>query len=166
MFSIEKVNEMSKPQFVKEIGHVYENSPWVAEAAWIFTGFKDIQHLKDAMKNKVITTNHQKKIQLLCAHPDLGARLEMTDASKKEQKQAGLNELTEKEYETFLRLNTSYVNKFGFPFIVAVKEHNKESVQKQMELRLENNQEQELKKALNEVCKIAGYRLDEIIKST
>ncbi|WP_413378863.1 2-oxo-4-hydroxy-4-carboxy-5-ureidoimidazoline decarboxylase [Alkalihalobacillus sp. 1P02AB] len=163
-YSLEEVNQMSNEDFIQKIGHVFEDSPWVAEKTYGFAELNGVDQLKELFTSTVFQASEQEQLFLLRAHPDLGAKLEMTDHSVKEQQSVGLNVLSKEEYEFFFSLNQRYMKRFGFPFIIAVKEHTKESIKEQMLKRVEHSYDKEKEKALKEVCKIAGYRLDQMLK--
>jgi 2-oxo-4-hydroxy-4-carboxy-5-ureidoimidazoline decarboxylase len=104
---------------------------------------------------------------LIRAHPDLAGRAaiadELTPESTREQASAGLDSLTPEEYEAFTRLNAGYREKFGFPMIVCVREHTKESILAQAETRMEHSRGEEVEVALKEVAKIARLRLEDLV---
>ena len=108
-------------------------------------------------------TENNTQLTLLRAHPDLGGKAalagELTQSSSNEQAGAGLDQLTPPELKRFLALNMSYRDKFGFPFIMAVKGANKAQILAGFEARLPNNVDKEFRRALDEVHKIAGFRL-------
>ena len=112
----------------------------------------------------VQNAEESKQLALLRAHPDLGTRLQMSEVSQKEQAGVGLDKLTKEEFAEFVSLNKRYVTKFNFPFIMAVKGQNKESILLAMKQRVHNAYEEEYRIALQEVYKIAGFRLDDIFK--
>jgi 2-oxo-4-hydroxy-4-carboxy-5-ureidoimidazoline decarboxylase len=115
------------------------------------------------MKSSVENATEEQKLELLRAHPDLGDRTEMTEESENEQASAGLDNLSKEEYETFNRLNDQYRDKFGFPFIMAVKNSNPKVIRQGMKERLQNSVEDEFETALEEVHKIARFRLVDLI---
>ena len=117
------------------------------------------------MENEVETASMDKKLDLLNAHPDLGGKVKMTDESVSEQKGAGLDQLSEEEHAEFLDLNKQYTDKFGFPFIIAVKGHDKDSIKAAMKERIQNDRETELNTALKEIYKIARFRLDDLVQA-
>lgn len=159
-----ELHRLSREAFVAQIGHVFEHSPWVADSAYEQAG---PFHTSEEVYKQLLTAMHEgtddQKLSLLRAHPDLGGRIQMTDASVAEQKGAGLNQLSEDEYETLKRLNTHYTDRFGFPFILAVKGKTKEDIISNIESRIENSREEEFETALNEVGKIAVFRLNDLI---
>ncbi|ARK28938.1 2-oxo-4-hydroxy-4-carboxy-5-ureidoimidazoline decarboxylase [Halalkalibacter krulwichiae] len=158
-YSIEDVNKMSKQMFVEKIGSVFELSPWIAEQAWEEHPYDHVNSLYEVMVNKMYEANMELQLGLLKAHPDLGTKLEMTDSSIGEQSEAGLSELTDEEYKEFSKLNRLYMDRFAFPFIMAVKGCNKDLIKECMYKRIENDFDKEFQTALREVCKIARFRL-------
>lgn len=154
---------MEKEVFVGTIGWIFEHSPWVAEEAWKCLPFPSRKELFQTMITIVHQAEEKLKLNLLRAHPDLGSKLKMSAVSQKEQSGAGLDQLSKVEYEEFTDLNQRYVKKFGFPFIMAVKGQNKDTILSAMKERLDYNYEAECVTALNEVFKIAGFRLNDII---
>jgi 2-oxo-4-hydroxy-4-carboxy-5-ureidoimidazoline decarboxylase len=159
-----EVNQMNKEEFVQKIGWVFEHSPWVASAAWESMPFESSEHLLQTMIDIVQNAEDSKQLALLCAHPDLGTRLQMSQVSQKEQAGAGLDQLSKEEFEEFVSLNQRYVQKFNFPFIMAVKGQNKDSILATMKQRVHNAYDEEYTIALHEVYKIAGFRLNGIFK--
>jgi 2-oxo-4-hydroxy-4-carboxy-5-ureidoimidazoline decarboxylase len=159
---------VSKPteEIQSFLGGIYEHSPWVAEEllkAGKFGSFETITQLGDAMKAIVGGSSRERKMELLCAHPDLcekvGKVAELTQESQDEQSAAGLQTLTESELERFATANTGYRAKFSFPFILAVRNASKYTVLAALEGRLPNAVEQEFVTALSQVHKIAWMRL-------
>lgn len=161
---IEDVNEINREEFVRKFGWVFEHSPWVASLAWESMPFTSQEDLLQKMINIVQNVEESKQLTLLRAHPDLGTRLQMSEVSQKEQAGVGLDKLTKEEFAECVSLNKRYVTKFNFPFIMAVKGQNKESILLAMKQRVHNAYEEEYRIALQEVYKIAGFRLDDIFK--
>ncbi|MEH7493947.1 2-oxo-4-hydroxy-4-carboxy-5-ureidoimidazoline decarboxylase [Neobacillus niacini] len=159
---MEEVNQMNKEEFIEKVGWVFEHSPWVASAAWESMPFEFRENLLQTMIDIVQNAEKSKQLALLRAHPDLGTRLQMSKVSKKEQAGAGLDRLSKEEFEEFVSLNEMYVNKFAFPFIMAVKGQSKETILAAMKQRVDNSYEEEYNIALREVYKIAGFRLNDI----
>ncbi len=106
---------------METLGWVFEDSPWVAERAWAQRPFASREELHAAMTAEVECATHDEQLALLRAHPDLGARASMSAASAGEQAGAGLDRLTPEEFETLQQFNAAYREKFGFPFLYAVK---------------------------------------------
>lgn len=162
---LNEINKMDQALFTKELGWIFEHSPWIAERAWGCGPFLSVEQLLESMVNVVEHASLEEKLALLRAHPDLATRVQMADASVKEQAGAGLDSLTEEEYKEFLELNTSYKEKFNFPFILAVKGHNKESIKKSMQTRLNLSPDAELEEALKQIYKIGQFRLKDFIEN-
>ncbi len=104
------------------------------------------------------------KLALIQAHPDLGSKAKMAEASVSEQAGAGLDRLSVEEFDRFQFLNRSYREKFGFPFIVAVKNHTKTSILEAFKQRLDNSPETEMQQAVAEICEIARFRIESAIQ--
>jgi len=102
---------------------------------------------------------------LIRAHPDLGSKAKMADASVQEQAGAGLDRLTPEEFDRFQTLNAAYQERFGFPFVIAVRNHTKESILEAFDRRLENPSDTEIDQALEEITQIAEFRLLDLVES-
>ncbi|WP_141433597.1 2-oxo-4-hydroxy-4-carboxy-5-ureidoimidazoline decarboxylase [Bacillus sp. 03113] len=163
MLSIKDINEMPKEEFVQKIGWVFENTPWISEIAWDCRPFQSVHGLHNEMVQIVKKSKKNLQLELIRAHPDLGARIKMHPSSVNEQKGAGLDQLTEEEYRQFQDLNQTYVDTFGFPFILAVKGHNKETIYAAMKDRIDHSQAEEFETALQEIYKISLFRLQDAI---
>ena len=148
------------------LGGVFEHSPWVAEKAWIKRPFADITSLHQAMSAVVQEASLEQKLVLIRAHPDLATKASMSTSSVQEQAGTGLDRLTPEEYGRFQSLNQAYKAKFGFPFIVAVRNHTKKSILEAFSSRLGNTSEVELERALTEIEQIAFLRLSQITAYT
>lgn len=160
---IEIVNQMNKEDFIKKVGWVFEHSPWVATMAWDRLPFQSREQLFETMKEIVQNADKSLQLSLLRAHPDLGTRLKISEVSQKEQSGVGLDKLSKDEFAEFVLLNQNYVKKYEFPFIMAVKGQSKETILSAMKQRVSNTYEEEYEKALNEVYKIVGFRLEDLI---
>ena len=160
--------KINKDKIIDILGSVYEHSSWVPERLISF----DIKIIKNSdelfikMKSIVECASNKEKLKLLCAHPELGNKLQklnnLTDFSKLEQKSAGLDQCSDEEFDSLTRLNKEYRLKFDFPFIIAVKGLTKVNIIDEMKKRVENSYIQEFNTALKEVHKIAKIRLDDI----
>lgn len=162
--TIAEVSQLSQAEFVDLLGDIFEETPAVAEQAWAARPFADVSALHQAMVTVVEQMPPAEQLELIQAHPELGSRVQMADASVQEQAGAGLDQLNREEYERFQTLNSAYREKFGFPFIVAVKGHDKESILQMYERRLENNRAEEIGRSLTEISKIAQFRLADLIE--
>lgn len=164
MYSLEEINAMNRQEFIEKIGWVFEHSPWIANKTWDYRPFPSLHELYQLMVQVVKEAHMEDQLDLIRAHPDLGGKLKMTDSSVKEQKGAGLDSLTAEEYLEFAALNKAYSEKYGFPFILAVKGHTKESIYKAMKERIKASKEQEFQTALTQIFAISKFRLDDIVK--
>lgn len=166
---IDEVNCLSLGQFTDRFGAVYEHSPWVAEQAWLAQPFADFNSLVSSMRGVVKASGGGVQRKLLCVHPQLaGDEAEngvLTQESREEQASVGLNRLTHEEKQWVEKFNQLYRDAFEFPFIIAVKNHTKQEVFNQMELRLRNCVEDEIKTALLQVDEIAEIRLRNLVSN-
>jgi 2-oxo-4-hydroxy-4-carboxy-5-ureidoimidazoline decarboxylase len=167
--SLDQLNAANKAQFVTALGAIYEHSPWVAEAVVAKRPFATLVALHEAMMQAVRSADEAAKLKLLKAHPDLAGKAaragSITADSQGEQASAGLDRLNETEFETFHRLNEAYAKKFGFPFIICVRRHTKDSIFRQFEARLVSDTARERKTALLEIFRIAALRLDQHVEA-
>ncbi len=167
--SIEGVNDLDQGEFVAMFGGLYESSPWVAEEAWRERPFGGFSELHEAFVRAMRSAPQERQMDLIRAHPDLAGKAavagELTPESKGEQASAGLDRLKPEEYEAFTRMNADYRERFGFPMIVCVREHTRESILQNAESRLENSREEEVEVALGEIAKIAHLRLHDLVKA-
>jgi OHCU decarboxylase len=163
---MEEVNELGREAFVERFGPLFENSPWVAADAWSDRPFADKDELFEALRAAMYSAPTERKLALIRAHPDLAGRAAiegtLTRSSEHEQASAGLDRLTPDEYAAFTRLNTAYRERFGFPFVVCVREHTKESILRVAAERLEHNRDEEVRVALEEIAKIARLRMEDL----
>lgn len=147
---------MTRNDFINRYGQLFEHSPWVAARAYDLPG--------DCLLSRfaaVLDAAHEdERLALICAHPELAAKVDLTDASAAEQQGAGLRALTEPEFLTFHGLNTAYRDKFGFPFVICVRENTKSSIIAAASRRLRNDPATEQQIAIAEILKIAKYRLE------
>jgi 2-oxo-4-hydroxy-4-carboxy-5-ureidoimidazoline decarboxylase len=161
--TLQEINGLSREDFVKTLGWVFEDSPWVAEAAWSLRPFASTPALHDAMRRQVEEAAPELQLALLRAHPDLGNRVRMSEASTREQSGAGLNRLTPEEHESLLALNREYRERFGFPFLFAVKGSNNRDIIEALRRRIGSTPESEFREALEQVYRIAWFRLEDSV---
>ena len=147
---------MDRESFVEAFGWIFEESPWVAERAWELRPFVDIDALHQAMVGQVAAATHEEQLALLLAHPDLGTRARVSDASREEQAGAGMDALTAEEIGRL----AAYRQRFGFPFLFAVKSGTKQDILRALEERFHNSPEAEFQEALRQVYRIARFRLE------
>ena len=160
----DKVNKLSKSDFISTFGNVFEKTEWIAQKSYDSKPYKNFEELFSKMMEIFENTNKENHIKILKAHPDLAVEKKLTKDSKNEQKNASLNECTDEEVAEFKKLNEEYKKKFDFPFIIAVKGKNKEEILNSFRQRITNNINLEFEEAKKQVKKIASFRLSEIIK--
>ncbi|MBE9141071.1 2-oxo-4-hydroxy-4-carboxy-5-ureidoimidazoline decarboxylase [Nodosilinea sp. LEGE 07088] len=159
-YTLDQLNTMTEAEFVAAIGPAFEATPTIAAQVWPQRPFRSVAELHRAMVAIVRALDPEAKLTLIKAHPDLGTRVTMAEASVAEQSKAGLNALSAEEYERFQSLNQRYKTTFGFPFILAVAGHNKASILENFAQRLGNSPAVEQATALGEIEKIARLRLE------
>ena len=155
---------MKDKEFIARYGGTYEHSPWVAErAAPLLDGSADVDVIARVMEDCVDNASPDRQLVLIRAHPDLAGKAaiagELTDDSESEQASAGLDRCSPDEYARFKALNTEYRRKFGFPFVMAVRNKSRSEILEAFELRLENDYDEEFENALLEIHRIARMRL-------
>jgi 2-oxo-4-hydroxy-4-carboxy-5-ureidoimidazoline decarboxylase len=165
--TLAELNAIDRSAFGRALGWIFEDSPWVAERASETRPFDTLDALHDAMTSVVTAASAEEQLALLRAHPDLGVRLQadpqISRASQREQAGAGLDALTRDELERLLKLNAAYREKFGFPFVYAVKGSTKHDILNALERRLPSTRDAERQEALRQVYRIARFRLEEML---
>ncbi len=157
------LNGMDLPGFAAAIGETFERAPWVAEAAHARRPFATVTALHEAMFGAVRAAPRDEQLKFLRNHPDLAGKAAragaVTEDSKREQASVGLDALSEDDYARFHRLNDAYKAKFGFPFMICVRRHTRDSILTQFERRLGNDAATEFAAALQEVFYITRLRI-------
>jgi 2-oxo-4-hydroxy-4-carboxy-5-ureidoimidazoline decarboxylase len=161
--TIDDINRLTQADFIEQVGWVFEHSPWVAERAFPDRPFTDLAGLHFALWRRVELATRDEQLALLRAHPDLGTRAKMSDASSGEQAGAGLDRLTAEEFQRLHAANAAYKAKFGFPFLFAVKGSTKYDILDAIERRVESAWEAEFETALQQVSRIAQFRLQDLV---
>ena len=160
------VNGLDRAAFVTLLGGVFEHAPWVADRAYAARPFASVAALHDAMMAVVRTAAPEERLTFLNGHPELAGadarKRAMTGDSTAEQGSAGLDQLSVAELDRFDRLNAAYREKFGFPFIIAVRGRGKAQILAAFELRLAQEREVETEAALAEIAAITRMRLDRL----
>ena len=164
---------IAREEFVTRFGGVFEHSPFIAERAYD-DGFISDALTADRVHTAMVAifraASEEERLGVLTAHPDLAGRLaiagELTEDSKKEQAGAGLDQLSAAEHARFTELNTAYTQKFGFPFIIAVKGLKKDGILAAFEKRIGNSRDEEFETAAAQVEKIALLRLTSMLPET
>jgi 2-oxo-4-hydroxy-4-carboxy-5-ureidoimidazoline decarboxylase len=157
------LNRAAPAAFAAAVEDTFELAPWVAEAAAAKRPFATVTELHDAMMGAVHAAPRERQLEFLKGHPDLAGKAAragaVTDESKREQASVGLDTLSEEEFARFHRLNDAYKAKFGFPFIVCVRRHTRDSILRQFERRLNHDAATEFATALKEISFITRLRV-------
>jgi 2-oxo-4-hydroxy-4-carboxy-5-ureidoimidazoline decarboxylase len=163
----DQLGALDRDQFVATLGAIYEHSPWVAEDVWPLRPFAGIDELHAAMSKAVVDAGEPAQLALLRAHPQLAGKAalrgELTTDSTREQQGAGLDQCSPEEYARLHALNAQYEQRFGFPFILAVRGHTRTSILANMAARIDNTREDEFAEALHQVDRIARFRLEALL---
>ena len=166
MIQLEEFNSLDRDDFVRVIGPVFEQSPWIAEAAWPRRPFANVEDLHTALCEIVRSAGPEKQLALIRAHPDLVGRAalagSLSAASTREQASAGLDKLTAAEIALFQKQNRAYQERFGFPFVICARENRKEAILSAFEKRLKNTRPEEIQTALGEIARIGWLRLADL----
>ncbi len=166
MITLEQLNASDRAAFVAAVGDIFEHGSWVAESAYAARPFATVAALHDAMMQAVRAAPREQQLAFLRGHPELGGKVAragaMTADSKSEQGGLGLDRLSDADFARFERANAAYARKFGFPFIVCVRNHKSaESILSAFEQRVGNDIETEFATALTEIGHITRLRLDD-----
>jgi 2-oxo-4-hydroxy-4-carboxy-5-ureidoimidazoline decarboxylase len=163
---IAQLNALDRAAFVAEVGHVFEHSPWVAERAWATRPFASADELHAKMVAAMQGASREEQLALIRAHPELLGRLApapLTAQSRSEQAGAGLDAAGERELEALAALNRAYREKFGFPFIVAVRGMDRAQIVARLAERLAHAPAEEFTACLVQIARIARFRLEDIV---
>ena len=167
--TLSDLNACSKDDFVGTLANIFEYSPWIAEQVALARPFTGVNQLFAAMKAAVDRAAPELRLALIKAHPDLANKTQraagLTAESNAEQNSVGLDRLSDAEYEAFERVNNAYRDKFGFPYIVCVRRHTRDSILRDFERRLPNDAQTEMQKSIEEICRIAALRVDQLVIS-
>jgi OHCU decarboxylase len=163
-------SRMDRDEFVRSFGSIFEHSPWIAEGAFdleLGPAHDSAGGLHNALARIFRSASEEQRLGVLNAHPDLAGKLaqarRLTAESTAEQASAGLDALTDEERETFTRLNDAYTEKFGFPFIIAVKDNTKAGILAAFRARIDNDRDTEFATACRQVERIAELRLKDLL---
>ena len=159
---------LGRDGFIARFGPVYEASHWVAEAVWPAAQRGELDSpdaLARAMRAAVDAAPRETRLALIRAHPQLAVAGRMAEASVREQKGAGLDQCSPDELHAFRRLNATYLERFGHPFIIAVAGLSRGDILAAFEKRLNNDAEAEFATAIAQIHRIAGFRLAALFNS-
>ncbi len=179
MPTLAEINEMDRAAFTAVLGGLFEHSPWVAEETWDRRlglsslgeagPFREAAQLQAELCATMRGASRERQLALIRAHPDLAGRLalagKLTAESTREQASAGLTGMGADEFGAFQKLNDAYRARFGFPFIICARLNARAAILSAMQTRISNTPEQEHAAALAEIEKIAGLRLQDVLKT-
>lgn len=165
--TLDQLNAMPQSEFVRVLGGIFEHSPWVAEQVAPLRPFQGIDDLHQAMVDRIVDAGLDAQMALIRAHPELAGKAavrgELTPESTSEQRGAGLDQCSPEEYSELTALNQAYREKFSFPFILAVRGHDRRSIIEQFRRRLALTPAEETTECLEQIYKIGKFRLDDLI---
>ncbi len=163
MVSLVELNKGEDADFIAALGDVFEHSPWLVARTAAARPFVSRDALIEALMVAMREAVEEEKLALIRAHPDLAGKAaragDLTDHSRHEQSSVGLDRLSDEEYDRFTRLNDAYKEKFGFPFIIAVLDHTKETILAAFEVRLESDRDSQIDEAIKNIGRIVSIRV-------
>ena len=165
MKMIDKINKLSRSEFVEIFANIFEKTKWIAEKLYNQKPFDDFKDLCSKMLGIFETAGKETQLKILGTHPDLADKITvnlLTSNSRSEQNNAGLDQCSEEEFNEFKNLNKSYRQKYVFQFVIAVKGKNKIEILSEFRKRILNSVDEEFNEAIIQVGKIANLRLNEI----
>jgi 2-oxo-4-hydroxy-4-carboxy-5-ureidoimidazoline decarboxylase len=162
--TLTELSALPQPEFTRELGSIFEHSPWIPQRAWAKRPFADVDALHKAMVQVVRDADPAEQLALITAHPELAGKEAaagtLTDASTSEQRGAGLDQCSAEELQRLRSLNAAYRERFGFPFVIAVKGRSRYQIMDAIEERLQNDRDVEFATCLDQIGQIARFRLD------
>jgi 2-oxo-4-hydroxy-4-carboxy-5-ureidoimidazoline decarboxylase len=165
--TLNELNQLDADAFTRVLGGIFEHSPWIAAGAYSARPFASIEALHGAMCAVLAAADNDAKVALIRAHPELAGKAairgELTAESTGEQKGAGLDQCSPEEYAELHRLNADYGAKFGFPFILAVKGHDRQSVIANFRRRVAHDRTAEQAECLRQIERIGRFRLEALL---
>lgn len=167
--TLQEINSLDQERFVMALGSLFEGPPWIVRQAWHARPFDSLTDLHQALFAIMYHAKVEQQVALIKAHPDLVGRAALagtlTPESTNEQASVGLDRLSTEEIAIFTRLNQAYYDRFGFPFVICVRENKKESILAGFATRLQHSQSREIETALDEIAKICWFRLRDMVHS-
>jgi OHCU decarboxylase len=165
--TLDEINALDREAFTLRLAGIAEGSPWVAYGAYDYRPFDDALELVAAFRGAVARADDERQLALIRAHPDLAGRAaiagELTEHSRSEQATAGLDRLTPDEHAAFTRANEAYRERFGFPFVICVRNGTKDTILAAYEQRLAHDPDVEMAVALDEIVKIMRLRIADLL---
>ena len=164
VYTMASLNQMGEDDFASALGNIFEDSPAIARRSWHKRPFETVEALHTALVSTMRELDNPAQLALIRTHPELGTDFGMSNDSRQEQYRSGLNDITSHEANRLQMLNRTYVNKFGFPFVLSIKRQTISSILDILEHRLQHTISQEIEQALTEIEKIAWFRLIECVE--
>ncbi|HLX02606.1 MAG TPA: 2-oxo-4-hydroxy-4-carboxy-5-ureidoimidazoline decarboxylase [Trinickia sp.] len=165
-YTLEQLNTMSADAFTAALSGIFEHSPWVALEAAGKRPYASVDALHKTMTGIVEAAGEDQQLALINAHPELAGnaavRGELTEESTREQSGAGLSQCTQEEFDKLQSLNRAYREKFGFPFILAVRGYDRHGIIANFEGRVIHSRADEMRASLDQIYRIARFRLDDL----
>lgn len=161
---LQTLNQLPEQAFLSAIGGPLEGETWLASRVIRHRPFHTVQALIDAFEAEILAASPEEQIRLLNSHPELAAKVELSPMSEQEQAAAGLNQLTQAEYDEFKAQNRAYRERFGFAFVICARENTKHSILAAFRQRLTHEREAEIALGVREVFKILRLRLLDFIR--
>ena len=168
--TLAQLNQASPSDALAMLEGLYEHSPWIAEKALAARPFKSLAHLKAELTKVVNVASKSDQLGLLRAHPELAGKAmqdaSLTIESASEQSTVGLTNCSPEELTTLRQLNHAYSEKFGFPFMLAVRGTRGHGLTKKQIIdtfkrRLLSHPSFELREALRNVHRVVELRLND-----
>ncbi|MFN3985437.1 MAG: 2-oxo-4-hydroxy-4-carboxy-5-ureidoimidazoline decarboxylase [Rhodocyclaceae bacterium] len=161
------LSALPRDTFTQRLGEVFEHSPWIAERAWAYRPFDSVDALHAAMVAVIGAASIEEQLALIRAHPELAGKEAaagtLTQASSGEQRGAGLDQCSPAELQRLRGLNAAYRERFGFPFVIAVKGLSRYQIMDAVEARLAHDRKTELQECLAQIARIGRFRLDALL---
>ena len=165
--TLTSLSHASRDEFVRKLGGIFEHTPWIAERVYSARPFANVEALHQAMVEVLASAPDEAKLALICAHPELAGKEAaagtMTADSVGEQASAGLDRCSPEELARLRAGNAAYREKFGFPFVMAVKGRSRQEILAALDARIRNTRDTEFARCLEEIGKIARLRLDALL---
>jgi 2-oxo-4-hydroxy-4-carboxy-5-ureidoimidazoline decarboxylase len=166
-YTLDQLNAMPEDAFVAALSGIFEHSPWIPRQAARERPFESVDALFEAMVSVVARAGSTRQLALINAHPELAGKAavrgELTAESTREQSSAGLSQCTQAEFDKLQRLNREYRDKFGFPFILAVRGYDRAGILANFEARVSNDRDEEMRTSLEQIYRIARFRVDDLV---
>jgi OHCU decarboxylase len=162
--TLDQVNDLPDEEFIARFGPLFQGPPWIAAEVARMRPFDSLYAMRHALHGVLFDAPPERRRALIDSYPDIAAKVALGQGSRRDQASAGLNRLTPEEYERFDALNEIYHEKFGFPFVICVRENTKETILEEFERRVRNTPVQEQMAALVEIAKIANLRLFDLVE--